>query len=374
MQSAALPAIRASLFMSYAQVGLLLGLPKVINTVIEPVLMLLGDAGLRKRLVMGGGVVLALAILLIGSANSFAALLIAFIVMFPASGAFVSLSQATLIDLNRGRESHSMARWTVAGALGNVIGPLLMAGLFGLGFGWRPPYLGLAVLGLVLVGLLVLRRFPAGSGPATGVRDQSVLPCQPAVAHPATEGVLQQVIQNLREALRNRRLLRWIFLLEISDLLLDVFMGYAALYFADVVGFSGAQVSLVVGGLTASSLIANVVLIPLLERWPGRQVVRVSALLAILVYLAWLLVPWTAAKIGLTLLVPFATLGWYPVLKGEAYASAPGRSGTVEALTSAAGLLGGALVFLIGGTAQHFGLPVAMWLLLAAPVCLALFT
>jgi hypothetical protein len=41
--NAALPALRTDLGLTYVQVGLLLGVPWIINTIIEPVLMLLGD-------------------------------------------------------------------------------------------------------------------------------------------------------------------------------------------------------------------------------------------------------------------------------------------------------------------------------------------
>ncbi len=140
IQTAALPALRADLGLSYAQVGLLLGLPGVINALIEPVIMLLGDTRCRKWLVVGGGLAICLALLMLAGAQSFTVALLAFVIAFPASGAFVTLSQATLMDLNPGRQAQMMARWTAAGSLGNLIGPLLLAGGFALGWGWRWAY------------------------------------------------------------------------------------------------------------------------------------------------------------------------------------------------------------------------------------------
>jgi FSR family fosmidomycin resistance protein-like MFS transporter len=119
---AALPSIRNDLGLSYAQVGLLLGLPHLLGSFIEPILMLLGDTPMRKRLVAGGGLAVMIYLLLIATSQSFPALLVAIVLSFPASGAFVTLSQATLMDLNPGREPHMMARWTSL-ALGNLIGP-----------------------------------------------------------------------------------------------------------------------------------------------------------------------------------------------------------------------------------------------------------
>jgi len=71
--------------------------------------------------------------------------------------------------------------------------------------------------------------------------------------------------------------------------------------------------------------------------------------------------------------VRFSTIGWYQVLQGEAYAAVPGRSGTVMAITSAAGLIGGVIVWIVGIVANQAGLQAAMWLLLAAPVALVIF-
>lgn len=56
------------------------------------------------------------------SARSFAVLLCAFTVFFPASGAFVSLTQAELMDAWPGRQATIMARWDLAGSAGAVAG------------------------------------------------------------------------------------------------------------------------------------------------------------------------------------------------------------------------------------------------------------
>jgi len=358
-----MPSIRSDLALTYAQIGLVLGLPKMINTFIEPPLMLLGDSNFRKRLVVGGGLTIVLALLLIARAQSFPVLLLAFIISFPASGAFVTLSQATLMDLNPGREPHSMARWTVFGSLGNLVGPMLLAVAFAVGLGWRLPYLSLAMFALALA-LIVWRK---------------TFPLHPLTADRGDEFTLSWrtmpvwMWSNLTHALRVKALLRWVALLEMSDLLLDVFSSYNALYFADVVGLNPAQTSLVLTVLMLTSLLSDLFLIPILERVPGRKVVRISAAFSIPVFIAFLIVPWSWAKVLLMVGVRFSTMGWYQVMQGEAYAAVPGRSGTVMAINSAAGLIGGAIVWFVGIVANRASLPVAMWLLLAGPLSLVLF-
>lgn len=360
VESAVLPALRDSLGLSYAQMGLLLGLPGLTGAVVEFIIMLLGDTRLRKRLVLGGGFVIVLASLLLAGAQAFPAALLAFLIYFPASGAFVTLSQATLMDLNPGRQSQMMARWTLFGSIGNLAGPLIAAGLFAAGLSWRWNYVYLAALALLLTLLLLPRRFPAHRHTD---EDEGSL----------TLGDLHALLPELWRAIRNPRLMRWYILLDLSDLLLDVYLSYSALYFADAVGFNAAQVGLMMSALMAAGLAGNLILIPLLERVNGRRLVRFSAAIAGLAYIAWLLAPWAWAKITLAIIVRLLTLGWYEVLSGEAYASLPGRSGTVAAIGSLMGLLGGALIWFVGWFAGQAGLASAMWLLLAGPLALVFF-
>jgi FSR family fosmidomycin resistance protein-like MFS transporter len=356
--NAALPAIRTDLGLSYVQVGLLLGLPGILNTFIEPVLMLLGDTRFRKPIMLAGGLAIAISLFAIAITPSFPLLLVAMVVGYPASGAFVSLSQATLMDLNPGREPHMMARWTVAGSLANLLGPLILAAGFARGLGWRWIFFGMATLCLLLVGLTWLRRIPLIQQvpPPNQMRRTAV-----------------ELLNGLANAFRNLHLMRWMILLEFSDLLLDVLTGYLALYFTDVIGLSVAQASLMVSVLMFAGLISNIALIPALERIPGRKLVRLSAGVSGVLYVAWLLAPWLWAKIGLIILIKLATMGWYEVLQGEAFASLPGRSGTVMAVNSLFGLLASGISFFVGWVAGRAGLPAAMWLLLAGPLVLVIF-
>ena len=356
--NAALPALRTDLGLTYVQVGLLLGVPGIINIFIEPVLMLLGDTRFRKHIMLGGGLAIAVSLLAIASTSSFTLALVGFVIAFPASGAFVSLSQATLMDLNPSREPQMMARWTLSGSLANLVGPLVLAAGLALGFGWRWAYIGMAVICLVLVGMTWLRYIP--------------LPPTPGAFHPASHPGMG-LLHGLWEALRNPRLMRWMVLLQSSDLLLDVLTGYLALYFTDVIGLSVAQASVMMSVLMGAGLISNIVLIPLLDRYPGRVLVRLSAGVSAVLYAAWLLAPWLWAKIVLIVLIKLVTLGWYEVLQGEAFGEAPGRSGTVMAINSLIGVLGGGIAFLIGWVAARAGLQAALWILLTGPVSLVLF-
>ncbi len=320
--------------------------------------MLLGDTRYRKHIMLGGGIVIILSLVAIASAHNFYVMLLGMVIGYPASGAFVSLSQATLMDLNPGREPQMMARWTVAGSGANLIGPLLLAGGFALGFGWRWAFWGMAGLCLILVVLTWVREIPSHPH-----RENTTKTTQPG----------KELLLGLWGAIRNPQLMRWMILLQLSDLLLDVLTGYLPLYFTDVTGLSVAQASLMMSVLMLAGLVSNIVLIPMLERYPGRNLVHVSAGVTGMMYAAWLLAPWLWVKIGLIILIKLVTLGWYEVLQGEAFAAIPGRSGTVMAINSVIGVLGGGISFLVGWVAAQAGLPAAMWILLVGPISLVLF-
>ena len=360
VQSTVLPAIRADLGLDYAQVGALLGISGVLGTLVEPALLLLGDTRWRRALMLSGGLAIGVSLLLLAGAQTFFIALLSFVIGYPASGAFVSLAQASLMDAHPNRRTEMMARWSVAGSLGNLAGPLVLAAGFALGLGWRWAFIALGAFVLLLVSTTWISRLN--------------------VSAPSTAGAaftplhLKELLPGLWRALRSPGLMRWFVLLELADLLLDVYLSFIGLYLADVVGLTQAQVGLALGGLMLASLLADLWLVRLLNRHRGLRVVRVSALLACLVYPAMLLAPWVGVKIALALGVRFTTLGWYQVLQAEAFDRLPGRSGTVMAISSLASMLGSALIWLVGFTAARAGLPAAMWLLLAGPVALVLFT
>ncbi|MBL8120150.1 MAG: MFS transporter, partial [Anaerolineae bacterium] len=152
MREAAWPLMRDDLHLTYVQIGLLNAIPSVIANLIEPIFGILGDTSRRRQLVIGGGVVLGAGLILSGLSPSFVVLLVAFIIVYPATGAFVSLSQAVLMDLEPERHEQNMARWALAGSLGQVTGPLFLGLAVALGGGWRELFgiLGVVTLGLAL--------------------------------------------------------------------------------------------------------------------------------------------------------------------------------------------------------------------------------
>ena len=137
-KSAAIPLIKHDLVLTYFEVGLLTAVPLLLGSLIElPIGVLSGTGRRRRRIVLTGGLVFIASVLAAGLAGSFPVLLAALVIFFPASGAFVSLTQSALMDAYPDRRAQHMARWTLAGAVGSVAGPVLVAAVVAAGGSWR---------------------------------------------------------------------------------------------------------------------------------------------------------------------------------------------------------------------------------------------
>jgi FSR family fosmidomycin resistance protein-like MFS transporter len=266
---------------------------------------------------------------------------------------FVNLSQASLMDSDPARHEQNMARWTFAGSLGVVVGPLFLSAMAILAFGWRPAFGSLAVL-TALILFFAWRRIPNTEKDTDNLSLQSVF-----------AGIVDAF-----KALGNNTILRWLVLLEFSDLMLDVFYGFLPLYFVDIAGFTPAQAAASVTVWTGVGLVGDFLLIPLLERVKGLDYLRISVILELILFPLFLLSSISWLKLIIVGLMGFFNAGWYAILKGNLFSSMPEQSGTALALNSISGIIGKIIPFLIGLAAQAFGLQWAMWLLLAGPIAL----
>jgi MFS transporter, FSR family, fosmidomycin resistance protein len=338
--------------------------PLLAGGILELPLGVLAGEGRRRRLaVLGGGLLFVAALLGVASARSFAVLLAAFVAFYPASGAFVSLTQADLMDVWPERQAKVMARWELAGMAGAVGGPLLLTVVLAAGGGWRASYLTLAALAAVAWIAMVLRRPPTASPGGAEPGDE-----------PGDERGWRERAREVLGALRDWGTLRWLLLIEVADLLVDVFTGFLGLYLVDVVHLSPAIAAAGIAIRLGAALAADAVLVVILERVPDLTVLRFSAFGALALYPAFLLVPGAAAKLVVLALLSASSVAWYPLLQARLYGSLPGRSSVAVTLGSAASLAGGLGPLAVGIAAQAFGLSRALTGLVAVPIVILLVT
>ncbi len=352
---AAWPLVRDDLALTYVQVGLLLSVPRIWGSVAGVVIGILGDVWKRRAVIIGGGVLFVASLFMVSSSVSFAMLMVGLMIFNPSSGAFVGLSQATLMDYDTTRYEQNMARWTFAGASGVALGALALGAALALGMGWRELVLATAVVAALV--LLAALRLPLGGVSAGG-------------GNYPTFGELKAGTAGALSALRRLPVLRWLVLLEFSDLMGDGLHNFLALYFVDVARASETQAALGVALWTGVGLLGDLLLIPLLERVRGLTYLRYSALAELVLFIAFLVAPGLWPKFVIVALLGFGNAGWYSILQAQVYKEMPGKSGTVMAVHDVSALASGLVPLGIGLAARSWGLGAAIWLLLAGPVAL----
>ena len=358
-REASWPIIRGDLNLTYFQIGLLLSIPNIIGNFIEPIIGILGDIRDRRILILGGGGIFTLSLMVTAISHNFWPLLISFILFYPASGAFVSLSQAALMDEEPERYEQNMARWTFAGSLGIVIGPIMLGIFTTLGWSWRIMFFGFA--GLSIFTILLARRYPFTYRKSMQNRFNE--------SHSTWVDFISGV-RNAVRMLKRKEVIRWLTLLEFGNLTLDIFHGYLALYFVDVVGFRTNQAGFAVAFWTGFGLLGDFLLIPLLERVNGLRYLRVSAVVVLLLFPAFFLLTNPFLKFILIGTLGLFNAGWYAIPKGQLYSQMPGQGGTVMTLGNIFNLIGSFIPFGMGMVAQRFGLQYSMWLILLGPIAL----
>jgi len=347
-RAAAWPLIRHDLRLTYTEVGLVLAVPGFVGSALDPLVGAAADSGRRRALLVAGGIGFALSAALTAGAVGFWTLLVALAIGNPATGAFVSLAQATLMDADPGNRERSMARWTLAGSFGYVAGPVLVLVAVWTGLGWRGALAALALVALPLT-VRAARLRTIHSEPRASVR----------------ESLLHAIA-----SLRRREVVRWLVALEAADLLLDVFHGFLALYLVAAVGASPAEAALGVGVWTGAGLLGDWLLIVVLRRFAGLAYLRVGALAVLFVYPAFLVVPGLPAKLALAAVLGLLNSGWYAIPKARLYGELADRSGVAVAVGGVGGFAGAAVPLVLGVAADVVGIRTAMWVLLLAPAAL----
>ncbi len=110
LREAAWPLIRDELGLDYGQIGLLMTVPSFLAYGIEAFLGVLGDTWKRRTIILSGGIVFTVSLVGIAISQSFWPMMLVFILINPASGTFVGLSEAALMDSAPDRHEQNRAR------------------------------------------------------------------------------------------------------------------------------------------------------------------------------------------------------------------------------------------------------------------------
>lgn len=355
-----LPLARAELGFGYAQVGLIFTIAELTGLLVNPTLNAVSDHWSKPRLVLSGLLGLALGFALAGSSPTFGWLLVAFVIMGATNGAAVSLGGAILIDQAPDKAMATTTRWVLLATIGDLLGPLLVAGTVALQGSWRFLMGCGALIWLMVALFLNAQRFTALK--TNVVHDQEA----------AGQPMWQAIRTNLRAGLQTPRLLRWLLLAAIPSLLDEMFLGFAGLFLTDHVGVAPQVISLALVAPTVGGLLS----LAWLERGgrthPPSSLLGVAALIVLggLVGFITALTTWVA--LGALFLVGLGAMPWYTIAQAQALAALPGRSGTVGALQALFAPIDILAPLLIGLVAERWGIEAGIIIFLIAPILVLL--
>ncbi len=345
--------IRRSLGVTYEGALVTLWLvPGVVALLIEPVLFVLADRYPRRWFVSGGLFAMGAAGVLAAWAPSAAWLAAAVAIAWVGSGAGVTLSEATLADAHPERRPQVLARWALLGELGDLGAPALVAGMAWLGLGWRGAF---TVVGTLVIAWSLLLLLPTYPAEAEGGDEEDDVEDGP-------------LLDGVRAAFRNRALFGWLGATALCELLDELVVVFAALRMRGPLGYSAQENAWVIGAGVVGVVAGAAATERLLKRRPPMRILLVASLGAGVSFVGWLLANdlWlsTVTFFGVGMFVA----PMYPIANAEAYASLPGRSGTVNAARHVFTPLTLALPWALGALADEVGLVWAMGVLLLQPV------
>jgi hypothetical protein len=313
--------------------------------VVEPVAALLVDLRSRRVLLAWGAAGVGTSLVLLGAADTYVWLVLAFAVYGLGSGPLVHTAEVVLVESFPDDAERVFARVTFIDTIGALLGPLIVAAALAAGISWRVPVVAAGVAAVVYAAAMALTGWP-----------------RPTRAD-GDDGTWSGVRANVRAVLTNPSARGWLLFLFAFDLFeAPGLLRYVWLH--DQAGLGTGQVALYAAGEKVVAAVALVVLDRWLGRLPWRRTLTAACVALAVLTPAWLYAPSLPAKVaaGLALTFPWAAV--WPVGRARALLSVPGRSGTVTAVTTLFPLL--PLTIGVAGVARLVGLTAALLIFMVA--------
>lgn len=297
----------------------------------------------RRVLAAGGAAGYATGLLLFAGGHSFNALVVAVLLMGTAGDALVRGAEVALTDVAGEDGLHpALARQNLFGAIGDVLGPILLFTCIATGLGWRVAFViaGAAMLGYAAL----LAALPL---PDPAPHDERLRP---------GAGVLL--------ALRDPRVWALGGLMAVADVFDEPFYAFLMAAVERERGLTPA-VTVLVAGLGSVGAIAGAVIA---ERWrPGGMACAVALLIGIAVIVV---VPSAATAALAAPIVGASTVALWVRTQSTILGLRAGQAGTTMAVASSIAVAGDLFPLLAGWVADHLGLAAALGCYLIAAIAL----
>lgn len=292
----------------------------------------------------------------IANIQAFALLAGAFVLIYVAITAAVGLSEAALIDQNPQESTRTMTRWTIIASIGDLLGPILVSPIIIWPSGWSILCWIACIAWLTMACMIGFQRFPQ----AIQNDDEEDTPSV-------------KLLDGLREALHDTKLIRWAALSLLPAMLDEVFIVYATFYLRDVISVNTGVIGILlaihmIGGFVELFVLDRV----LLQRMTPERLLTCLALLVIASMVGFLTLRSTLLAGVMLFFLGLGVAGLYPIATAQAYKQFPGRSGTVRAVMSLGAPFEVVLPYITGFVAGRFGVVASLCLLGTAPVLILL--
>lgn len=269
----------------------------------------------------------------------------------PAAGCALSAAEGVLVESSPHSRERTMARVTLAAALGDMGVPVVLGGFALIGLGWRAVF---ALAGLVAAGLAI--------GHAASRELARPLP-------PEDDDDDASVRDALRTALRTRPLLGWSLAGVLVSLLDEVLVAFAAVHLG---GLGAPARSIALAAWIGGGIVGLAWLERGIDAVRPRTVLRVTTATTGLALLALARVHDVVSASVLLAIVGASSSTFHPLVKARAYASLPGRPALVNAVAGALVPLDALAPLVLGAIAVRFGIDVAVAALVVAPLGIGL--
>jgi predicted MFS family arabinose efflux permease len=353
LPAGSLELLRADLGLTYAQAGVVLAAAAP-GAMVGTLASAAADHRSRRAIAAGGAILLAFCMAAFGAGQSFITLLLASFVAGGASTAMVDAAEVAMVDLAGDDLRPWLARSNLAGALGDLAGPALLAGVALAGWSWRAAFFAGAVL--LAVYTLVLAAAPMPRPP------------------PVVDGQCRSPRAVVGAVVRDRR----VWVLGAMALLLgpfdEPFVGFtialvdqsrgASPALANAVGLVGVS-----GGLITWTVLAG--RIGRVARIEDRRLlVGAGGVMAAAALVTFLVPIVAAAALGGLFVAMALNVAWL-ALQHQTLTLRPGQAGTTKAVTSTIEFAGFGLPIAIGAAVDRTSLPVGLALYGALGICFA---
>lgn len=344
----AVESIRRDVGLTYVEAGVLLALFPGVGLLTTP-LGVVADHVSRRVMAAVGGIGYGAGICLFASAGGFWVLFTAVLVMGIAGDAMVRAVEVAMVEVAGDDVEPALARSNLLGAVGDIIGPLLLFAALGSGLGWRAAFWVAGAL-MIAYGLLLASQ-PLPS------------PAEPDDDHQPWRAML--------EVAKDRRVLVAGLLVAVVVAFDDTFLGFAVAFLTTDRHLTPAVATLAAGAGMAGGVLAAA----WASRADRRRVgLRPCAALLLAGVLILLLVPnVVAAAVATAAIGAAVNLAWI-VLQARYLTLRPGQAGTTSAVAEAVSQVGLLTPMVIGVIADRAALGVAMLLYVVIAAVFVLVT